>query len=369
MGCSEKNQLMVRAEGRGVYFIAGERRLCLLEQAGGAVRVLREETPDVELCGLGFHDGALYYWQEGRGARSEQPGIRLLRMDPDTGARETVWECEEEFFADYRLNDTQNRARAILYRGAYYLLNYTEQKIMRVTLPDGDWEDLPLPDMKRQMPMYDWVEPRGVVNLRVAEPNFGQRFSGFNLLNGQVFLSLENCALCTVKFPLGHPEEMVYLPKNAAVSIRNDLLGGMLTTVGDRIFSCPGTAIGSNDLGLYEILPNGNATRMLSAVSDGVILQNKGGYWWKLGNTLYLGTIAVEPVEKKWRRLSPLLFDRDEFCHNVMGEVLDFVPGPGGSVYLLTKTSLYQVPQDWERKVEKLKDLKQFRLALLGELS
>ncbi len=368
MECSEKNQWMVRVQDRGVYFIAGGKRLCLLEQKDGSVRALTEESPDVDLCGLGFSKDSLYYWQECRDECSDQIGIRLLRMDPNSGARETVWECEEEFFADYRLDDTQNRARAILYNGAYYLLNFTEQKLMRVTLPDGEWEDLPLPDMRRQMPMYDWVEPRGVVNIRSKEPNFGQRFSGFNLINGQVFISLDNCALCTVKFPLERPEELVYLPKNAAVSIQNDLLGGMLTSVGSRVFSCPGTAIGSGDLGLYEIQPDGNTVRMLSTAADGIILQNKGGYWWKLGNTLYMGTVAIDPIEGKWHKLSPVLFDKNEFCHNVMGEVLDFVSGPGGSVYLLTKTSLYQVPQNWESRVKGLKDLKQFRLVSLSDI-
>lgn len=368
MECSEKNQLMVRIPNRGVYFIFDGKRLCFLDPASNTVRALTEEEPDVNLCGLGLSGGYLYYWKECRNELSRQHGIRLLRMAPDTGAQETVWECEDELFEDYRLNDTQNRARAILYNGAYYLLNYTEQKLMRVLLPSGDWEDLPLPDMKRLMPPYDWVEPRGIVNIKSPEKNLGQLFSGFNLLGGQAFLSLDNCALCTVKFPLEHPEESVYLPKNAAVSIQNDLFGGMLTAVNGRVFSCPGTAIGTNDLGLYEINPDGNTVRMLSTATDGIILQNKGGYWWKLGNTLYVGTIAINPIEKKWHKLSPLLFDKKEFCHNVMGEVLDFIPGPDSGVYLLTKTSLYLVPQDWEAKTKGLDDLKKFRIAQLKSI-
>ncbi len=366
--CSEKNQLMVRVKGKGLYFISGGKRLCLMNQTTNAVRSLTDESPDVNLCGLGYYDGALYYWLECRDELSGQGGIRLLRMDPESEAREVVWECEDELFEDYRLDDTQNRARAILYDGDYYLLNYAEQKLMRVKLPSGDWENLPLPDMRNRVPQYDWVEPRGVVNINKAEPNFGQRFTGLNLINDRVFLSLDNSALCTLMYPLNHPEAIVYLPKNAAVSIQNDLLGGMLTTVGGRIFSCPGTAIGSSDLGFYELNSDGNTVRMLSSETDDIILQNKGGYWWKLGGTLYVGTIAIDPIIRKWHKISPLLFDAGEFCHNVMGEVLDFFPAPNNGVYLLTKTSLYQIPPDWEIRVKALSDLKKFRLVRLKDI-
>lgn len=366
--CSEKNQLMFHVPGKGLYFISDEKRLCILNQSNNTVRALTEEASDVDLCGLGYSGRLLYYWQECRDEFSGWYGIRLIGMDPESGARKVVWECEEELFADYRLNHTQNRARAILYGGAYYLLNYTEQKLMRVTLPDGDWENLPLPDMKQRVPSYDWVEPHGVVNLKNHEPNLGQRFTGLNLINGQVFLSLENSALCTVRFPLGHPEEFVYLPKNTAVSIQNAFFGGMLTSVDGLIFSCPGTAIGTSDLGFYEIKPDGNTTRMLSSEKDKIILQNKGGCWWRLGNTVYIGTIAVDPAVKKWHKLSPLLFDKDEFCNNVMGEVLDFFPAADGGVYLLTTTSLYLVPQNWETRVKGLDDLGQFRLVRLKDI-
>ncbi|MBE7007700.1 MAG: zinc-ribbon domain-containing protein [Ruminococcaceae bacterium] len=366
--CSEKNQLMFRVQGRGLYFISEGKRLCVLTQANNSVRVLTEASPEVNLCGLGVSGGFLYFWQECQDEFSKGFGIHLIRMHPDTGEQEIVWECDEELFADYRLNNTQNRARAILCDGAYYLLNYTEQKLMRVTLPDGEWENLPLPDMKNKAPSYDWVEPRGVVSLASKEPNFGQLFSGLSLVNGQVFLSLDNSPLCTLRFPLGRPEEFVYLPKNTASAIQNGLFGGMLTCVDGCIFSCPGLAVGTNDLGLYEIKPDGNTVRMLSSEKDKIILQNKGGYWWRLGNRIYLGTIAVDPMEKKWHKLSPLLFDKHEFCNNALGEVLDFFPEPNGGVYLLTRTSLYLMTRDWELKVKTLDDLAQFRIVRLKDI-
>ena len=366
--CSEKNQLMIRVPGKGLYFIADGNRLCFLNEATMEAEVVVKKENAVNLCGLGYSGGFVYYWHECQDGTSPLRGIRLYEMNTDTRANEVVWESDEEFFYHYRLDDNPLKARAILYNGSYYLLNYEEQQLMRVDLPSGDWVNLPLPDLKKRLPLYDWMKPRGVVDFTRSAPNYGMKFTGLAILGGYVYLSLDDAALFTLRYPLGHPEQVAYLPKNAATAIQNGKMGGMLAQLGAKVFSCPGTALDTNELCLYEIKSDGNLLRMISNSTGEISLQNRGGLWWRLGNTYYIGQIAIDLYERKWHKLNPLLFDKKEHWLNVFGEVLDFVPGPNNSVYLLTERSLYRVPQDWESQVKFATDIPQFRLLRLKDL-
>lgn len=366
--CSEKNQLMIRIPDRGLYFIAGGKQLCFWNEQLQEVQPLTQRSEAVNLCGLGFYGGSIYYWQECQNEQSTLYGIRLYRMDPATHRAEAVWVSDEELFYHYRLNDDQHKARAILYKGAYYLLNYEEQELMRVTLPGGDWENLPLPDMRKKLPLYDWIQPRGIVDIKSAEPNFGMDYTGLAILNDEAYVSLDAAAVFTLRFPLDHPEKVTYLPKNTATAIQNSMMGGMLTAIGPRVFSCPGMVYDTAEMGLYEIRGGGQLVRLIGNTTDEVILQHKGGLWWKLGNIYYIGRIAIDLYERKWYKLSALLFDQKEHRDNPFGEVVDFVPGLNGCVYLLTPTALYLVPRDWESRAQSVKDLKQFELLQLKKL-
>ncbi|MBQ9646996.1 MAG: zinc ribbon domain-containing protein [Oscillospiraceae bacterium] len=365
--CSEKNQLMVRVPGKGVYFIVGEERLCFYDGDTEEVAALTKFDSTVRLCGLGYYGGKLYYWHECLNERSNLYGMRLYERDVDTGAQRVVWETDEELFRNYRLDDHPAKARAILYDGAYYLLDYEDQSLMEISLPDGGQENYELPDMRQKLPLYDWMKPRGIVDIQSDEENFGVRYTGLDIVDGMVYLSLDGREVCTLRFPIDEPEKVNYLPTNGCASVRNDATGGMLTSVSSRVFSCPGYAAGGGEMCVYEIKADGNLVKMISNLTGGVSLNNKGGYWWRLGNTVYIGEIALNIYERKWHKLSPLLFDRKEHRDNVFGEVKDFVPGRNGA-YLLTGTGFYYVPADWESKVKSVSDIEQFRIAKLKSL-
>ena len=51
----------------------------------------------------------------------------------------------------------------------------------------------------------------------------------------------------------------------------------------------------------------------------------------------------------------------------MFGDVKDFFPSRLG-VYLLTDTSLYQVPPDWESRVKTVGDIEDFEIARLKKL-
>ena len=106
---------------------------------------------------------------------------------------------------------------------------------------------------------------------------------------------------------------------------------------------------------------------MFSSAAAGVSLLNKAGMWWKLDDTVYIGQVAMNLAERKWHKLSPILFDRKEHKDNVFGEVRDFFPVRGG-VYLLSDYALCFVPSDWESKAKTVNDLAQFELARLKKL-
>ena len=365
--CSEKNQLMVRVPGKGLYFIADGARLYFYDGDTQEIQALTKADSTVNLCGLGYYGGKLYYWQECEDERSNQYGMRLIERDVDTGETRVVWETDEELFHHYRLDDDPGKARAILYEGAYYLLDYYDQSLMEITLPDGDQDNIDLPDMRDKLPLYDWMKPRGIVDIKSREDNFGLRYTGLDIVNGQAYVSLEGREVCTLRFPLNDPDLVTYLPSNACVAIQNDQTGGMLTALGGRVFSCPGFVLGGAEMAIYEIKADGNLVKMISNANGEVSLMNKGGLWWRLGNTVYVGSVALNLYERKWHKLSPLLFDRKEHKDNVFGEVKDFFPGRTG-VYLLTGTGLYLVPQDWESKVKNVLDIEQFRIARLKRL-
>lgn len=365
--CSEKNQLMVRVPGRGLYFIANDERLCFYDETARKAQALSKWNSTVHMCGLGYSGGKLYYWQECQDRRSEEYGMRLLERDVDSGETRVVWQTEEEMFNTYRLDEGPQMARAILYQGSYYLLDHVDQSLMQVELPSGEQDNLELPDLSKKLPLFDWIKPRGMVDIKSTEDNFGVDYTGLDLLDGKIYLSLDGSELCTMRFPLGKPEEVNYLPANSCTSVQNSLTGGMLTSVGGRVFSCPGYSHGGADICVYEIKPDGNLIKMISGVSAGVSLMNKGGLWWKLDNTVYIGAVALNLYERKWHRLSPLLFDKKEHKDNVFGEVKDFFPARGG-VYLLTDTTLYLVPSDWESRAKSVSDLAQFELARLKKL-
>ena len=365
--CSEKNQLMVYVPGRGLYFIANGTKLCFLDEETDSIKVLTKKNIPVNLCGLGYYDGDIYYWMECQKSTSDLYGMRLNRLNVETNVSEPVWESDEDLFYHYRLDDTPLKARAILYQGAYYLLNHYEQKIMRVELPTGEWENLPLPNIQRHLPLYEWIKPKGVVDVKRMEPNFGMTFTGLNIVNGYIYLSLEEMMVCTLRFPVYNPDKVTYLPVNAAVAIQNDRNGGMLTSLGNRVFSCPGVVFGNAALGLYEIKEEGNLIRMISSSGD-INLQYKGGLWWRLGNTYYIGYLAVDLYQRKFHKIYPLLFDQGVYKDNVFGEVVDFVPARNGSVYLLTEIGLYLVPADWEDQIKHCGEQERFRIANVKKL-
>ena len=365
--CSEKNQLMVRVPGRGLYFIANDERLCFYDEAEQKATALTKWNSTIRMCGLGYYGGKLYYWQECQDRRSQMYGIRLIERDVNTGESRVVWENGEEMFNTYRLNEGPQRARAILYRGAYYLLDHEDQSLMQVLLPSGEQDNLELPDLREHLPLYDWIRPRGIVDIKSPEENFGIDYTGLNIVDGKIYVSLDGNELCTMRFPVGNADQVNYLPTNACVSVQNSMTGGMLTSVGGRVFSCPGFAYGSTELCIYEIKPDGNLIKMISSTASGLSLMNKAGMWWKLDNTVYIGMVALNLYERKWHKLSPLLFDRKEHKDNVFGNVKDFFPSRLG-VYLLTDTSLYQVPPDWESRVKTVDDIEDFEIARLKKL-
>lgn len=266
-------------------------------------------------------------------------GMRLYERDVNTGATRVVWENKKELFRNYRLDDNPGKARAILFEGSYLLLNYANQTILDISLPDGEQDELALPDMKQQLPLYDWMKPNGIVDVRDPSKNFGMKFTGFDIVGGMVYLSLDGCTYCTLCFPIDEPEKFTYLPMNSCSTVQDDLRGGMLTSLNMRVFSCPGTVSGKNETAIYEIKADGNLVKMISNAGGEVSLINKGASWWRLGNTVYI----------------------------TFGEVKDFFPVKGG-VYLLTGTGLYLVPQDWESKVRALAEIEQFRIARLKRL-
>ena len=368
MECSEKNQMMFWVPGRGLYFIANEERLYFYDGDTQEIEALTKADSTIRLCGLGYYGGKLYYWQECVDERSSQYGMRLIERDPDSGATRVVWETDEELFRHYRLDDEPGKARAILYDGAYYLLDYYDQSIMEITVPDGEQDNIDLPDMRDKLPLYDWMKPRGIVDIKSKEENFGVKYTGLDIVNGQVYVSLEGSEVCTLRFPLDDPDLVVYMPSNSCTSIQSDKAGGMLTALGGRVFSCPGYVVGGGEMAIYEIKADGNLVKMISNATGEVSLSNKGGLWWRLGNMVYVGSVALNLYERKWHKLSPVLFDRKEHKDNVFGEVKDFFPSRSGGVYLLTGTGLYLVPQDWESKVKSVLDIEQFRIARLKRL-
>ena len=365
--CSEKNQLMVEVPGKGLYFIANEERLCFYGGAGQEAQTLTKLESGVHLCGLGYSGGKLYYWHECQNQRSALYGMRLYERDVNTGATRVVWENKKELFRNYRLDDNPSKARAILFEGSYLLLNYANQTILDISLPDGEQDELALPDMKQQLPLYDWMKPNGIVDVRDPSKNFGMKFTGFDIVDGMVYLSLDGCTYCTLRFPIDEPEKFTYLPMNSCSTVQDDLRGGMLTSLNMRVFSCPGTVSGKNETAIYEIKADGNLVKMISNAGGEVSLINKGASWWRLGNTVYIGAVALNFYERKWHKLSPLLFDQKEHKNNTFGVVKDFFPTKNG-VYLLTGTGLYLVPQDWESKVRTLAEIEQFRIARLKRL-
>ena len=62
--CSEKNQLMVRVPGKGLYFIANDERLCFYDETAKKASALTKWNSTVRMCGLGYYEGKLYYWQD-----------------------------------------------------------------------------------------------------------------------------------------------------------------------------------------------------------------------------------------------------------------------------------------------------------------
>ena len=365
--CSEKNQLMVEVPGKGLYFIANEERLCFYGGAGQEAQALTKLETGVHLCGLGYSGGKLYYWHECQNRRSELYGMRLYERDVKTGATRVVWENKNELFRNYRLDDDPGRARAILFEGSYLLLDYADQSIMDITLPGGEQDNLDLPDLRKQLPLYDWMKPNGIVDVRDPSANFGMKFTGFDIVDGMVYLSLEGCQFCTLRFPIDEPEKFTYLPMNSCASVQDDVWGGMLTSMNMRVFSCPGVVSGKNETAIYEIKADGNLVKMISNANGEVSLINKGASWWRLDNTVYIGAVALNLYERKWHKLSPLLFDQKEHKDNTFGMVKDFFPTKNG-VYLLTGTGLYLVPSDWENKVRTLAEIEQFRIARLKRL-
>lgn len=365
--CSEKNQLMVRVPGKGLYFIANDERLCFYDERTKKASALTKWNSTVRMCGLGYHEGKIYYWQDCSDKRSDQFGMRLIERDPDSGASRVLWETTEENFTNYSLNVGPKMARAILYGGSYYLLDHADQSLMQVELPSGEQDNLELPDMKKKLPLYDWVKPKGIVDVRSPEDNLGIDFTGLAVVEGKLYLSLDGCELCTLRFPFNHPEEVNYLSMNACTSVQDMEKGGLLTSVNGRVFSCPGWSLGGAELCLYEIKPDGHLIKMFSSTAAGVSLMNKAGMWWKLDDTVYIGQVAMNLAERKWHKLSPILFDKKEHKDNVFGEVRDFFPVRGG-VYLLNDYALCFVPSDWESKAKTVADLAQFELARLKKL-
>ena len=367
--CSEKNQRMVGVPGKGLYFIDNEDRLCFYDEEHGKAEALTKRSRTEHLCGLGCRGGKLYYWHECQDERSPLFGMRLYERDVDSGGLRTVWESNEDQFHHYRLDDNPLKARAILYQGAYYLLDYYDQSLMRVSVPSGEQDNLELPDMRDKLQLYDWVRPRGIVDIKSTEENFGLDYTGLDIVEGQVYLSLDGYAVCTLRFPPEQPEKVCYLPKNACVAVQNEQIGGMLTSQNGRVFSCPGTVIGSNEIGLYEIKPDGDLVKMISNTKNEVNLTGKGGRWWRLGNTVYVGQVALDLYERKWHKISPLLlYDQKAYRSNAFGEVKDFFPARNDSVYLLTATSLYLVPQNWESRVKIIADLERFKITDLNRI-
>ena len=366
--CSEKNQLMLNVPGRGLYFIANGKKMCFLEEGSNTAAVLSQKDTTLKYCGLGYYDGYIYYWMESQNRRSNLYGMRLNRLDVNTNQSEAVWESDEDLFSYYRLDDNPLKARAILYRGSYYLLNYMEQKIMRVDLPTGEWENLPVPNMMRHIPLYEWIQPKGIINLKNKESNFGMRFTGLDIVNGQIYLSLEDLMVFTLRYPVDNPDQITYLPLGAATAIQNNRMGGMLTSFGNRIFSCPGIKFGNTELCLFEINTEGNLIRMISEFGNKVTLLYKGGLWWRMGNIFYIGNLAIDLLRRKFHGLHPLLFDQGVYKDNVFGEVADFFPAMDGGVYLLTNIGLYHVPLDWEDQCKRVGDQEKYRVLSLNKL-
>lgn len=361
--CSERSQRMVYMPGRGVYFFHNE-QLFLYDSEEQVFTALTDRVRATRLAGLGLSGSSVYYWQECLDERSGEYGMRLIERNVYTDEKHVVWESDGDFFRHFRLDDDLLGARAILYGDCYYLLDYEDQSLMRVSLTDGEQENLPLPDMRENIPLMDWVKPRGFLNLTDKRKNFGAVYTGLDIINDWVYLSLDNCGTCTLRFPLDHPERSQYLPMNTCTAVP---MRGMLTSLGERVFSCPGFSIGSKELALYEIRPDGNLIRMLSNANGELNLFNKANYWWRMEDTVYVGQAALQLEERKWHKLPILLFDTAERRDNPFGEVLDFVPGRGG-VYLLTRTELYLVPRDWESRAKKGSDLARYRLAALDTL-
>ncbi len=365
---SEKNQLMVHVPEHGLYFILDGEYLCRYDEELGGVEVLTEDEDRTTLCGLGYSGGKLYYWHECLDASSNLFGMHLFERDPDTGETRVVWDGEDETFSDYRLDDDPQKARAILYQGAYYLLDYSDQSLMRISLPSGEQENFALPDMRVKLPLYDWVKPRGCVDLQKNEENFGFNFTGLNIVDGMVYLALDGYPTHTLRYPLGRPDEVHYFPPNVCPVVQNNKLGGMLTGLNGKIYFCPSGMQSAADVGIYELGPDGHVLKMISSEKDDVILVNKSIQWWRAGNTVYVGQVALSLAERKWHKLSFRLFDTYEHLNNTFGEVRDFFPGRGGSAYLMTDNELYLVPQDWEDKIKSIADIKKFRLASFQDL-
>ena len=362
--CSEKGQLMIWTPSHGLFFFHRD-QLFPYDGASDTLEVLTERARATRLCGMGYSEGNLDYWQECRDERSPEYGMKLLELDIGGNQTRVVWESDGDLFYHFRLDDNPLKGRAILYQDYYYLLDYEDQSLMRVSLADGEQENLPLPDMRRRIPLMDWLRPRGMIDIRSGSRNFGVRYTGLDIVEDNVYLSLDGCAVCTLRFPLDEPEKFQYLPMNACTAVQ---MGGMLTSVNGRIYSCPSFAIGTNELGIYEIQENGDLLRLLSNAAGDLSLVNKGKYWWRLGDTVYIGLAALNLLDRKWHRLPDELYDYEEHRDNPFGQVRDFIPGRAG-VYLLTETGLYLVPRDWEQHAEDLEDLEKFRLLGLDELT
>ena len=341
MNCSMRNQWMVYVKSIGLFFTADQQSISFLPEGEKRVKkAVRKSTKLIEIHGLGYHGGYVYFWAY---YEDENP-YRLMRLDPITLEKTIV----RAYHNEVSIGGDQ---LAPLYGDNYYTLHHHYRDgeevcdLVKISVIDGEITRRPSVDLNAKKMPQSWLQPNGYFypdeeTGKIPE-TYNAQMNVFRAHNGYGYLSLSGGSPCTLRFPLDDPDQYEYMELDVCTAYDQ----GVLFQDGNILYS---GQVGLRETCFWISDVSGGPVRskkLLDLKAQRGLNEHGMNCWWQQGRRIYMEEFLYDIDQKKFIRMPA---DFSYFS------AADFIADDKGGCYVICGRSLYYFPKDWDKNRQEL---------------
>lgn len=355
-GCSEKQEDMVYAPGRGVYFVSYD-ELFFFSEESRKVSQLTKKQDDDRLVGLNLWNNEVFIWKIPNFWTMLESKPELIAIDINSHQKRTVTLKYKGEDLPYIFEYPDLRLRRFYVQDGFgYGICKDGRYLYVLDMSTGEYQLRELPDLRR-MPLWTvgWTQFEYFKKIlgskeRRSMVNYGLRWGNLYIKGRQGYTALDDAMRFVVRFSLRKPSIYHLLPADCGSIVGNEsMISEYWDTKNDRVLL---VGIKPGDESILNITDFSEGVRLLEPIRLKTGEYEGLSVWWRCGSNYVIKNNLLDMETLKISRL-PIEIKSIDFAETSNG------------VYLMWGDFLYHLPKNFKEVIKSEEDLNRYIAAKL----